>query len=297
MRRGMSRVVAGLVLGAVTLLAATACTPELPKHIDGNLTDQWPAMAAPKGWEPDGDMCLKVLNDYMSRSMYDPVECDRSHNYEIVAIGEFTGDVAAAAEAPEQGSAAMRAAWSDCDKKASAFVGGDWRGGMLWIGVSLPSSLSWTSGSRWYVCELAALERAYGDPTLRSISLKGEFTKNSPLKYGCYQYGDNLVAIDCKKAHNTEYAGIWNAGSLAYAKLSGSKDKIATECRKVIARYVKVPADGNMRYRTGVVWDWPSEADWNAGDRGVRCHIWLDKKKVTRSLKGTGNSGLPINYA
>ncbi|GHJ46439.1 hypothetical protein Cs7R123_37810 [Catellatospora sp. TT07R-123] len=294
----MSRVVAGILLGAVTLLAASACTPELPKHIDGNLTNGWPAMAEPKGWEPKADMCMKAFHDSLSRSMYEPVECDRGHSYETVGIGEFTGEAANAEKAPAAGSAALKAAWSDCDKKATAFVGADWRGGMLWMGVSVPGSVSWTSGSRWYLCQIAALDRSYGDPSLRSISLKDELTKNSPLKYGCYQYGSSMVAIDCKKAHNSEYAGIWNApANMTYARLPKADDTIAGECRKVIAKYVKVPADGNMKYRTGVAWDWPSEADWDAGDHGVRCHIWLDKKKVTRSLKGTGNSGLPINYA
>lgn len=298
MRQVIGRTVAGVALVAATLLATSACGVKLPAGADGDLVNQWAAMPAPESWRPVEAKCAADFREVSYRSSYRPVECDQSHSYETVAVGDFTGAAAAAAAPPAEGSADMRSAWAACDKKVTAHLGGDWRGGAVWFGVSVPSAAGWSGGARWYRCELTALDGQYGDPVTRTATLQGEFAKASALKYGCYQYNrKDLAPIACTKGHNAEFVGVWNAGNTAYAKLNGQKDKIAKACRGVIAKFVKVPNDGNMNYRTGVVWNWPSKADWEAGDHAVRCHLWLDKKKVTRSLKGAGTKGLPINYA
>jgi hypothetical protein len=39
---------------------------------------------------------------------------------------------------------------------------------------------------------------------------------------------------------------------------------------------------------------WPySRATWAAGDRGVRCYLWLETKKMSGSAKGTAGKGIP----
>lgn len=296
MRRWIGRGFASATLVGLTLLAASGCA-KLPTGADGDLINQWPALAAPTGWQPEADTCHKDFQENSFRTAYKPVKCDESHFYETVLVGEFTGTAAEATEPPKAGSTELRAAYTDCDKNTSTFLGGEWRHGKVWIGVSLPSPAAWGGGARWYRCEVAALDDAYGDPASRSASLKDEFTKASELKFGCYAYASQLVDIACNKAHNAEFVGIYQAGGTAYAQLDKLKDKLASECRRVVAAYVKVPNDGNIKYRTGVVWNWPSQAEWDAGDHGVRCHLWLSKKTVTRSLKGTGSGGLPINYA
>jgi hypothetical protein len=63
----------------------------------------------------------------------------------------------------------------------------------------------------------------------------------------------------------------------------------------MIAAYVGVPDNGDMKYRTGTYYWYPGEEDWENGDRSIRCHLWLSGKTLKRSLKGTGTGGLPIN--
>jgi hypothetical protein len=296
MRQVISRTVAGVVLVTATLLATSACGA-LPAGADGDLTNQWAAMAEPKSWRPGEAQCSENFRDVSYRSSYRPVACDQSHTYETVAVGDFTGDAAARTTSPSAGSADLRAAWADCDKKVTAFIGGEWRNGALWFGLSVPSPAAWEGGARWYRCELSALDGQYGDPVQRTASLRDEFTRESALRFGCFQYGTELVPIACNKGHNAEFVGVWNAGNTPFSSLNGMKTKIARECRGVIARFAKVPNDGNISYRSGVVWNWPAKADWEAGDHGVRCHVWLDKKKITKSLRNAGTKGLPINYA
>ncbi|MEU7825318.1 septum formation family protein [Catellatospora sp. NPDC049133] len=295
MREVIGRRVAGVVLVAAALLATSACGGQLPAGADGDLTNQWPALPAAQSWRPEEAKCDDGFRDVSYRSSYKPVECDQSHTYETVAVADFTGEAASRTTVPSEGSPDMRAAWADCDKRITDFLGGDWRSGALWFGVSVPSAAGWDGGARWYRCELTALDGQYGDPVARTASLKGEFTKASALKFGCYQYGTRLVSTACNKAHNAEFVGVWNAGGAAYSSLAGMKTRIAKECRTLVAKFVKVPNDSNISYRTGVVWNWPSKSDWEAGDHGVRCHLWLDKKKLTKSLRNGGTKVLPTN--
>ena len=37
----------------------------------------------------------------------------------------------------------------------------------------------------------------------------------------------------------------------------------------------------------------PSQREWEEGDRGVRCFLWSDDRKLTRSMRGAGPQGLP----
>lgn len=295
MRHVIGRGIVGVALAAATLLAASACS-KLPQGADGNLTNQWTGLPEPTSWEPVAESCHKDFQETSYRNAYVPLECDEAHFYETVTVGTFTGSATEGSAPPVAGSVELRAAYADCDKKTTSFLGKEWRTGMVWIGVSVPSRAGWGGGARWYRCEVAALDDRYGDPVSRRTSLADEFTKASDLLLGCYSYKDSLVSIACGSAHNAEFAGIYQTGDTAFAQLSKLDDKMASECRKIIAGYVKVPNDANMKYRTGVVWNWPSQADWDAGDHGVRCHLWFSKKTVAKSLKGAGNAGMPIQY-
>ncbi|WP_374709229.1 septum formation family protein [Micromonospora sp. AKA38] len=42
----------------------------------------------------------------------------------------------------------------ECDAKATAFVGGDWRGARLTVQVAPPSPGGWQGGSRWFRCDI-----------------------------------------------------------------------------------------------------------------------------------------------
>jgi Septum formation len=297
MRRVISRGIVGTLLTGVTVLALAACS--LPPGTDGDLTNQWPAMAAPTGWEPKTGACSTEFFVQAHRATYDPIECTKDHRYETVFVGQFTGDAAALSSPPGAGKPEMAAAWADCDAKATEFLGGEWRDAKIWIGVSTPSAGNWAGGARWYRCEVGAREELREGVVSMAKSLKGEFAGASALRYGCYQHEKESferVEKACTEPHNAEYTGFVKV-SYAYTDLKNHADEFFGKCRSSIARYAGVPDDGNVKYRTGVSIDFPAQADWEAGDSNVRCFMWLGSEKKTRSIKGVGTGGLPIHYA
>jgi hypothetical protein len=289
-----------MLLAGVTLLASACANPP---GTDGNLVNEWPAIAAPEGWAPKADTCHKEFAVTSYRRAYAPVSCTAEHRYETVHIGEFTGDAAKLPAPPTNvGNTEMYAAYQDCDAKTTAFLGGEWRTGRLWIGVSVPSVGAWKGGARWYRCELSVRG---DDPYLPgsanwSKSLKGEFAAASELKYGCYDIPEDedkdWISTACTANHNAEFVGVFPV-THTWADLDSESvaTSIHAKCRSMIAGYVGVPDNGDMKYRTGTYYRYPTEQAWADGDRAIRCHLWLSGKTLKRSLKGTGNSGLPIN--
>lgn len=263
--------------------------------VDGDLRNQWPAMAAPAGWEPKAGACHAQFATTTRRESYTPVSCTTYHSYETVYIGQFTGSAAALSTPPHDLAPEMAPAWSECDKKVTEFLGGDWREGKIWIAVSTPSAGNWQSGARWFQCVLAEREDLRGNVVVSSMSLKGEFAKDSMLKYRCYTYGTTkkLDDISCADAHDAEFVGSATM-DVEWSKLGENLATVHQKCRSAIAAYVGVPDDSTVQNRTGTVYSYPKEVDWRSGDRSVRCFLWLDGTTVARSLKGTGTSGLPI---
>jgi hypothetical protein len=141
----------------------------------------------------------------------------------------------------------------------------------------------------------------------RMASLKDALRAASPLRYGCFKpkvgkdYIDALNELPCARPHNAEYVGTYMWANVLYAafiKMANDKktnDRVHARCREIVAKYVKVPVDRNLRYRTGTFFSYVAEEDWNAGNRGVRCFLWLgEDRTVSRSLKGAGTRGLPV---
>lgn len=289
MRTVISRSVACALLACVTVLTATACAKE-------DLTKQWPAMAAPVGWEPRVGTCHSTFNETSHLGGYKPVDCTTSHGFETTHIGKFDGSVAAGIVPPTR--TLLAAAWAECDAKTSEYLGGPWRDATIWIGVSVPSRGNWEGGARWFRCEAGVTTHRIGQLTDYSASVKGALTGESELRRGCYQIPKDKAADSvptaCNVAHNAEYVGSFVSND-TYEQLESNLASAHQKCRSLIARYVGVPDDGQMKYRTGSSYSYPSEQDWEDGDRGVRCHLWLDTKKLTSSLKGGGTKALPIN--
>lgn len=292
MRRVLSRGVVGATLAAITLLAVSACS-----SVPG-ITSQWSAMTEPRGWEPKAGACFTEFFVQAHRATYKPIECTTEHRYETIAIGQFSGNAASLTSPPGAGSPELKAAWADCDAKTTEFLGGEWRNGKIWVGVSTPSSGNWTGGARWYRCEIGARASLYEGTTSRSKTLKGEFAGESALKYGCFQQEEKEEAVEkaCTEPHNAEYTGFVKV-SYTYDELKDHHEEFFRKCWSNIAQYAGVPDDGNVKYRTGVYIGPPTRADWEAGDTTIRCYMWLGKEKKTRSIKGAGNGGLPIHYA
>jgi hypothetical protein len=277
----------------------SACAT-LPTGADGDLANQWPAIAAPAGWSPVDGACQEDYASVSTRLNYRKVECSTSHSVETVFVGEFTGAAGQRSSPPPSGTPELAAAWGQCDVKATEFVGAPWRHGKLRVAVSTPSAGAWSGGARWFICQVGALAWTNREPLKLDRSLKGELAAESVLKNGCHLkpaigLGEE---VPCTTGHDFEFAGTVDP-SLTWAQLQdqeGIKAGIQKKCLSVIAAYVGVPDDRYMRNRTGLLYTWPAEAAWEAGDHHVRCYLWPGKQ-LTRSLKGTGAKGLPILYA
>ncbi|WP_328462997.1 septum formation family protein [Actinoplanes sp. NBC_00393] len=296
----------GLAAASLILLAAAGCGDG--GDIDGDLTNNWGAMAAATGFQPAAETC-HLSNFAVSgpRATYEEVDCDVLHRTETVFVGEYKAPAADAAAPPENTSAGARAAYETCDEKTTQYVGGPWRNARLWIGVTHPSPAAWTGGSRWFRCEVVELDSIEDDGALvqREGSVRNALADpSSDLMLTCYAIDlnksgaiDTMPAAECTEKHNAEFTGIYEAPEKAsYPKGDTAWEEFHDGCRSVVATYVGVPDDDDLQYRTGVV-SLPGNADvWAQGDHGVRCYLWLDGAELTTSLKGKGTKALPVQY-
>jgi hypothetical protein len=292
MRPLISRVLLAAPIAAAVLAAMSGCA-----RVD--LTNEWPVMGEPTGWEPKAGVCTYSFAETSYRNAYAPMDCAKAHTYETIHIGQFTGDAAALGKPPAHDSTAWQKAWAECDTKTTEYLGGQWRDAKIAIAVSVPSPGNWEGGARWFRCEIAARSGQFGNQTTSSKSLKGELAQNSPLKVTCFvipkEDDKDWTEVTCDQPHNGEYAGTFSSNDKWVATDEEvNRDDIHRKCLSVIAGFVGVPDDGNMKYRSGTGYSYPSEEDWNAGDHNVRCYLYLDKN-VTGSLRGGGSKALPVN--
>ncbi|TNH31004.1 hypothetical protein FHG89_04245 [Micromonospora orduensis] len=291
---------------AVTTLFAVAVTAVLlvgcagSGDLDGDLTDEWAAMAAPSAFTPAAGVCHAAdFTDVVTLAGYEPVDCAGPHRLETVHVGAFP---AQRATAPAGGSAELRGAFAECDTRATGYVGDDWRAGRLRLSVALPSGPGWAAGSRWFRCDLTELSTVEAAATVvvRSGSLRDALKTPSPLRLGCQQTRgaagrvQTLVPVECGRQHDAEFVGVWRAPDTPYPTRDADWAPLYTGCRSALGRYVGVPDDAELRFRSGVVVRPPGAGRWRVGDRGVRCYLWLSDRTVIASLKGAGPAGLPV---
>jgi hypothetical protein len=295
---GRRRWSAGLATGAAALLLAACGGPD----VDRDLVNEWDGFAEPGGFVPDAGRChadpyqpVAALVDYR------PVDCARSHLVETVHVGTFTGDVAEADTPPAPDSGPVRAAYRECEERAADHLGADFRFGPLWLGVAVPSEEGWGGGARWFRCDLTELESVVGEPVVREGSLSAALEEDSPLRLRCSQVGveeDGTVAeqtpVPCDEPHDAEFVGVWRAPDGPYPDPDADTDAVYGGCRSLIADFTGVPDDGDVRFRVGAIVDWMSEPDWDAGDRGFRCRLWMADEELTESLEGAGPEALPV---
>ncbi|MGR6321688.1 septum formation family protein [Micromonospora soli] len=295
----------GLVAAALSTVALAGCGT--PAGLDGDLTDDWRPVGAVTQFAPKAGDCHLIAAPTSYLTSYQPVDCARAHLVETFHLGTFTGPLAERPTPPKVGSAALRPAFAECAAKATAFVGGDWRGARLTIQVVPPSPPGWQGGARWFRCDMYELNAIDGDPdyahgqsdlaSQHAGSLRGALKGASPLAYGCLTTTswDSFLQTSCTKSHQYEYVGTWTAPDGRFEEAAaGRETSIHARCRTLVARYAKVPVDRALPYRTGTAFRLPSEEAWARGDRGIRCFYWSSGKKVTRSIRGGGPRVLPI---
>ncbi|HEX5741732.1 MAG TPA: septum formation family protein [Pilimelia sp.] len=293
-----------LLAGALTTLALLGgCTAARPPGVDGALLDDWPALPAPTALTPAAGSCHLDFAEAGPRGGYAPVPCERPHKSETVHVGTFTGAAAAAAAPPARTSPARHAAYAACDAQATRFLGRNFRYGRLWLGVTVPSGPGWTGGARWYRCELGEVADVenFGPLVSRTGSLRQVLTRPTKLDLTCYQVSASaagaitaMAPVGCRNVHNSEFVGYFLApAGTAYPASGADWERLHTGCRPVVAGYVKVPNNADLRYRTGTVAVPHTEEDWAGGNRGVRCYLYVNDGRFTSSLRNAGVRGLP----
>ncbi|MFI1192782.1 septum formation family protein [Micromonospora sp. NPDC020750] len=295
MRRAMTTLCAALA-AAVVLVGCGAST-----GLDGDLTDDWAALAPAGPFTPAAGVCqVADFTETVTLAAYAPVDCAVAHRVETVYVGAFPAERAAP---PAGGSTELRGAFADCDAKATGYVGDDWRAGRLRLAVAQPSKPGWASGARWYRCDLTEVSTAEAGavPVTRTGSLRDALKVASPLRLGCQRTRfagtrgkQVLTPVGCATRHDAEFVGVWKAPDRPYPARDADWAPFYTGCRSVLARYVGVPDDGDLSYRSGVMIRPPGAGRWRVGDRGVRCYLWLSDRSVTASLKGAGPAGIPV---
>ncbi|SCG69835.1 septum formation family protein [Micromonospora humi] len=295
----MRRWWAAVAAGAVTVLALGGCSA--PAGVDRDLTDEWPAFAAPVGFVPEADVCHPTVADVGYLSGYQPVDCATAHRVETLHVGTLTGPDAGRSAPPRAGSAGIRTAHAECARQVTRAVGADWRSGRLQLSVVFPSALAWSGGARWYRCDVAEVNGLdEGNVTSRTGSLRGALKPGSPLALACFNpklSKDEVQAmrpVACTTRHHAEFVGIYQAPDISYAEFQRTSLRAHKACRGLIAKYAEVPNDGNMQYRAGTIIYHPFEQQWRDGDRGVQCFLWVSERTLTRSVRGAGGKALPI---
>ncbi|MEV7226173.1 septum formation family protein [Polymorphospora sp. NPDC051019] len=289
MRRWMAALAA-----TVTLTVATGCGN--PAGVDGMLTDDWPELPAAVGFAPEANVCHEYAGWVRRKAIdYRPVACTEKHLAETIQVGSFP---AAVTEYPDGGTKPLRDAYAECDKASRGWLGGDWREAALTLNVVPPSQNAWRGGARWFRCDLGRRNSIEDNgPRSGTASLKDAMTNGSEPRYGCYDFdedGNKATLVPCDRPHTAEFAGTFET-NLSWEKLTADGGDEATHrnCLKVIAKFAKVPDDGNVKYRSGSISYYPSLDEWTMGSRTVRCLLWL-ADSTNRSVRGGGTSALPI---
>jgi hypothetical protein len=294
----MRRWLVALALAGTTAATMSGC---LRQHgADGDLTDDWPAIPAPRLFMPATDSCLPRITAIVQAGTYETVDCARNHLAEAVHVGMFTGPGGNAGNRPEPGSDMLRTARAECDQRAREVLGGDWHSARLTLNIALPSTTAWLGGARWYRCDLSETDSIDNTrPVNRTGSLRGAMIGDSPLTHRCFDpklIGDNLnymAPVLCTEPHRAEFVGVYVERDMTWVQFTKADQQVHRRCRALIANFASVPNNSDLPYRAGSIFYPPSQREWEEGDRGVRCFLWSDDRKLTRSMRGAGPQGLP----
>lgn len=290
----------GLILALVVLVAGSVAGCGLPNGVDGDLSDGWVSMPGPEHPLPEAGVC-HVSNYQHSVRMhyYNPVSCEDDHQVETVYVGTFEGEIAERATPPEPGTSQWRAGYEECDTAAAEYLGADFRHGFLWLGLVVPSEEAWGGGARWFRCDIEETGRTLHWVSMADGSRAGALASPSGLALGCFetepaeQQSVTMSAVECDEPHDAEFVGVWRSQG-GFPESDRDYQQIHTGCRERVAEYVGVPVDSDLPYRTGTIFDFISEEDWDNGDRSFRCYLWLEGAELTESLQDAGPAALPV---
>jgi hypothetical protein len=301
-RRHLGRT--GALVAVLSLVAALSGCGN-PAGVDGKVIDDWRPVSDPTPFVPAAQVCHAAdYREFATLADYDPVDCGQPHRAETIHVGTFTGEAAGRTSPPPKASPELRETYAECDRQAATYLGGDFRHARLRLGVVVPSEAGWSGGARWFRCDLVVVANveSFGEAVDHTGSLKGVLAEpGSRLALGCYPVTadaegaiDAMTGVPCTSRHNSEFVGVYTApAGAAYPKADADWQRLHVACRKVVAGYVRLPDDANLQFRTGTAVVPNLEDDWKAGNRGVRCYLYIREATFARSLRAAGPAALP----
>ncbi|MER7167545.1 septum formation family protein [Micromonospora sp. NPDC000207] len=295
----MRRWLGALALAGTMVTLLGGCVQ--PTGTDGDLTGGWPALRPPQPFVPSSGVCLPRITVVVQASTYETVDCTRNHLAEALHVGAFTGRTARAENRPDPGSPALRTARTECDKRVREVLGGDWRSARLSLTIAVPTTSAWSAGARWYRCDVAETDSIdNARPVNRIGSLRGALVGDSPLSHSCFDpklISGNLnymAPVLCSEPHRAEFVGVYQEEDMTWEEFGRADAQVHRRCMELVANFAAVPVNSDLSYRTGSIFYPPSQREWEEGDRGIRCFLWSDDRKLTRSMRGAGPTGLPV---
>lgn len=289
----MKRGVFAFALALTVLAAGGGCAVTAG---DGDLADDWDAMAAAAPLVPSVEACYDTSNrarDSFAPKFRQTVPCAGKHGVETFHVGTFPTTVT---QPPADGDKDYRAAFEDCERVAKTYLGGDWYSSRLYITVFAPNKDQWAAGSRWYACQ--AFETQGVTTSLivqRDGSLKGALARPG-LAHTCSNViglketdWDDMTPVDCAQPHDAEFAGAFVVPGNDFPS-SGQVESILDRCWDVVAVFMSGTRDG---IQVGYIPFGLVQKDWTRGHRYVRCWVWSDEYKTVGSAKSKGNAALP----
>jgi hypothetical protein len=291
MRRAIAAVAALMTVGALAGCAG------LPPGTDGNLTNNWPAMAEAKLTIPTAGTCYESHFDRVGYGDVGVVDCAQTHYLETAYVGEFTGADAQRSVPPSSDSPALPGAYAQCQKGAADYLGGDWHTAMVWLGLVVPSDGAWRGGARWFRCDLEHFGDPFDELTVDNGVLKGDLSGPRTSAYSCLGTTEdknatiqNATPVDCAAAHQAEFAGTFSAPDVPYPADDAARKKMGENgCQNVVAKFLGYSSASQWN-NAAVGWWWLGfdEDQWKLGDRTTQCFAYAYTKnhQFIGSVKG-----------
>jgi hypothetical protein len=275
---------AAAVACAFALTGVAGCAA-VPDGVDGDLTDGWAPLPTATRFQPQSGACHPDLVQNGTIDNWSPVPCAGPHLAETVAVARLTR---------------QNQAFGECTRRATTFLGGDWRTGWVVLQPVLPSRAAWSGGARWVRCDVAETSPVDGAVVRRSGSMKGAVGAAGRLRMSCANpriEGDSVTEMHpaaCAASHTAEFAGLFATTRRTSSALT--TDDLAGGCGSAIAKFAALPDDGDLASRVGWLGFPPDDAAWAMGDRAIRCFLWLNGEKMKGSYRNAGPGKLKIHY-
>lgn len=287
-----------VVVALVAVAALSGCTGGLPSGVDGDLTNGWPAMPAPKVATPAAGVCYdKAATNGVWYGDFVTQDCLSPHTVETVFVGTFAGADADRSNPPPIGGQSRAAAYTQCRKGAVDYLGDDYHLGMLRLTLVTPSPAAWAGGARWYRCDISRFTDALGGTVdLGGGSVKDGLRGNRSMALTCYtQTAQNGVSdeehmVACDQPHNSEVAGLYTAPDIPWPSDEKAREDLGFKgCDPVVGAYLGFTSGHDNSPYLGYAISLFDEGQWSLGDRTIRCVAIGLKNDSPNNVRFTGS--------